>query len=124
MFEDTGKRKSEHNVTENTKWVEDENQSSQVKPIGRNQLYAASQKNIDTTDSQVHNAVGIGLQVNAFKEPTGVYEQPVEVSNLASYFDKMQVGKKSTAQGSASKPGAGNTGANTLGSNDKKPSSR
>ena len=50
MFEDTSKRKSEHNVTE-VKWVEDENQASQVKPIGRNQLYAASQKNIDTTDS-------------------------------------------------------------------------
>lgn len=94
MFEDTSKRKSEHNVTE-VKWVEDENQSSQVKPIGRNQLYAASQKNIDTTDSQVHNAVGIGLQVSGFKEPTGVFEQPVEERNLASYFDKMQVGKKS-----------------------------
>ena len=76
MFEDTSKRKSEHNVTENTKWVEDENENQQVKPIGRNQLYAASQKNIDTSDThQGNNVVGIGLQVNsAFQEPGGVYE--------------------------------------------------
>ena len=39
-FEETGKRKSEHNVVAETKWVEDE-----IKvpvPIARNQLYAAS----------------------------------------------------------------------------------
>lgn len=45
-FEETGKRKSEHNVlTEN---VEDEIKAPV--PIARNQLYAASQKNIETVD--------------------------------------------------------------------------
>ena len=91
-LEDTGKRKSEHNVVEATKWVEDEITSPVA--IARNQLYAASQKNIETTDQQVHQPVGIGLQSGSFKEPREIYEQPVEVNNLASYFDKMQVGKK------------------------------
>jgi len=105
-------------VTE-TKWVEDEQKPSKL--IGRNQLYAASQKNIDTAESQVHNTVGIGLQVNSYKEAMKIYEQPVDVNNLASYFDKMQVGKKAANARSAVKP---NPGPSTLANNDIKPSSR
>eukprot|EP00353_Schmidingerella_taraikaensis_P004054 CAMPEP_0185578294 /NCGR_PEP_ID=MMETSP0434-20130131/12511_1 /TAXON_ID=626734 ORGANISM="Favella taraikaensis, Strain Fe Narragansett Bay" /NCGR_SAMPLE_ID=MMETSP0434 /ASSEMBLY_ACC=CAM_ASM_000379 /LENGTH=70 /DNA_ID=CAMNT_0028196059 /DNA_START=1168 /DNA_END=1380 /DNA_ORIENTATION=+ len=50
-----------------------------------------------------------------------IYEQPVDVNNLASYFDKMQVGKKAANARSAVKP---NPGPSTLANNDIKPSSR
>lgn len=52
IFEDTGKRKSQQNLVVDTKWVEDEIKAPV--PIARAQLYAASQKNIETVEPHVH----------------------------------------------------------------------
>jgi len=41
------------------------------------------------------------------REAVGVFEIPVEVHSLASYFDKMQVGKKNPSSASKQVPTTG-----------------
>lgn len=91
IFDESNKRQSETKVIDSMWDVEDT-----PGVMTKSHLYAVSQKNIETAGQQPQSpaAASPAMSGGSPGERPEVHETPVDVQNLASYFDKMQVGKK------------------------------